>query len=65
MSFDTFADLVETLNGELKYRKHLEEQLKLSKKREDDWHEAATPGWRARELGLALDGERRLMREQG
>jgi len=60
-----FEELVECLAQELRYRKGLEEQLRKLKNERDMWREAAEPGWNERELRAALDGEIRLLREQG
>lgn len=61
-TFGTFADMVA---GELAYRESLEKQVEELKRERDMWREAAEPGWGRREMESALDGEIRLLREQG
>ncbi len=60
--FGVFADMIA---GELEYRQSLEKQVRDLKRERDMWREAAEPGWRERDIRAAIDGEIRLLREQG
>lgn len=61
----TFSDILKALEQHDRYTKGLEERIKRLEHERDGWRDAADPGWRDRERQAALDGEIRLMREQG
>lgn len=60
-----FGQLVDTLVRQREYTKALEERIKQLERSRDSYRDVADPGWRKREMGAALDGEIRLLREQG
>lgn len=60
--FGVFADLIA---DELERRDSMEKQIEKLKQERDYWRELAEPGWKERERQAALDGEIRLLREQG
>jgi len=61
----TFDQLVEILLDERDYKRGLEARIKRLERERDGWRDIADPGWRRREIEAALDGEIRLLREQG
>lgn len=61
-SFDLFVD---TLVRHRDYVKGLEERLKRTERERDSYRDQCDPDWRKREWNAALDGELRLLREQG
>lgn len=64
-SFGAFDNFVEMLVRERDLRRGLERRVRQLEKERDDWREAAQPGFKKRELDAAIDGEIRLLREQG
>lgn len=61
----TMDDIADTMTNHIAYTKGLESKLKETERRRDMYRDVAEPGWRQRELSAALDGEIRLLREQG
>lgn len=61
----TLDDIAHAINSHIEYTKGLEKQLKRAEHLRDVYRDSADPGWRQRELSAALDGEIRLLREQG
>lgn len=61
----SFDLLVDALVQHREYVKDLEQRYKRLERERDNWREMAEPGWNERERRAALDGEIRLLREQG
>lgn len=60
-----FEDIVECLVRELNYRKGIEKELRDLKKERDYWMERAEPELVKRQRMAELQGEIRLLNEQG
>lgn len=61
----TIDDIAAALNDHIAYTRGLEKKLKETERLRDVYRDSADPGWRQRDLEAALDGEIRLLREQG
>lgn len=61
----TLDDIAHAINQHIEYTKGLERRLKETERLRDVYRDSADPGWRKRDLEAALDGEIRLLREQG
>lgn len=63
--WDKFGVLAETIHGEYEYRKRLEKTVEEQRRTIESLRNQLDPGRERREAEAALDGEIRLMREQG
>lgn len=61
----TFDGLVDLLAQHRDYTKSLEKRLKEVERQRDAYRDECDPNWRRRDMEAALDGEIRLLREQG
>lgn len=61
----TLDDIAHAINQHIDYTKGLEQKLKRTERERDSYRDVADPEWRKREMRDALDGEIRLLREQG
>lgn len=61
----SFDVLVDTLVMHRAYVKGLEERIKRVEDERDYYRDQCDPGWRKRDLEAAIDGEIRLLKEQG